>query len=301
MGKGAAFKMNWRTALELGRVSNLPTVWTNVLAGLALAGAMTLPPYIFIALMISMSLYYVGGMYLNDAFDAKHDAKERPDRPIPSGRVSAGKVFVIGFAMLGAGLATLPAATLMAGKSGQELVFGVAAGLALAVAIVFYNWRHKGRWYSPAVMGMCRALIYVSVAFVAGIGFSQDILFFSLLLLLYVAGLTVIASREAGSKSTPTWPWILVFSPTIPFLETAMKGVLGTILLALFYSICLYALYQAKRSAGRNIKKAVMALIAGIAIFDALICNLFHCPVIAVIAVGGFALTLLLQRRISGT
>jgi UbiA prenyltransferase family len=297
--------MNWRTALELGRVSNLPTVWTNVLAGLALVGAglslHTPSPFAVVFLFISMSLYYIGGMYLNDAFDAKRDAGERPGRPIPSGRVTARQVFIIAFALIGAGLATLLAASLVAGKSGQELVFSVAAGLALTGAIVFYDWRHKGRWYSPAVMGMCRALIYVSVAFALGIGFSQDILFFSLLLLLYVAGLTVIASREAGSESTPTWPWILVFSPTIPFLETAMKGVLGTILLALFYSICLYAMYQAKRSSGRSVKKAVMALIAGIAVFDALLCNLFHCPVIAVIAVGGFALTLLFQRRISGT
>ncbi len=31
--------MTWRTWLKLGRVSNLPTVWSNGLAGWALSGA----------------------------------------------------------------------------------------------------------------------------------------------------------------------------------------------------------------------------------------------------------------------
>ncbi len=95
-----------RDALILGRVSNLPTVWTNTLVGLALAGgaagdARTLP------LLLALSLFYLGGMYLNDAFDAAGDAVERPERPIPSGRVGRGTVFALGFAMLGGGLALL--------------------------------------------------------------------------------------------------------------------------------------------------------------------------------------------------
>ena len=53
--------MTWDVALRLGRVSNLPTVWTNMLAGVVLAGgqildARTLP------LMVALSLFYIGGM-----------------------------------------------------------------------------------------------------------------------------------------------------------------------------------------------------------------------------------------------
>src|SRR5262245_63491269 len=46
------------------------------------------------------SLFYSGGMALNDAFDAEIDARERPERPIPSGRVSRGTVLALGFGML---------------------------------------------------------------------------------------------------------------------------------------------------------------------------------------------------------
>lgn len=68
-------------AFRLGRVSNLPTVWSNVLAGAALAGAAGVSPPALVALMIAISLFYVGGMWLNDAFDAEIDARERPERP----------------------------------------------------------------------------------------------------------------------------------------------------------------------------------------------------------------------------
>ena len=53
--------MKWSVALALGRVSNLPTVWTNALAGVVLAGGTAgdaRVPWILLA----MSLCYAAGM-----------------------------------------------------------------------------------------------------------------------------------------------------------------------------------------------------------------------------------------------
>ena len=83
--------------LRLGRVSNLPTVWTNVLAGLVLAGGDWYEWRTFVTL-VAMSLFYVGGMYLNDYFDRSIDARERPGRPLPAAHISPHMVAVIGFA-----------------------------------------------------------------------------------------------------------------------------------------------------------------------------------------------------------
>jgi len=69
-----------RTALRLGRVSNLPTVWTNTLAGAVLAGATGFGAE-FAVMLVAFSLFYTGGMFLNDAFDAKFDAAQRAERP----------------------------------------------------------------------------------------------------------------------------------------------------------------------------------------------------------------------------
>lgn len=77
MGQARADKLTWGVALRLGRVSNVPTVWTNVAAGVALSGA-GFSVGIVAGLMLALSLFYIGGMYLNDAFDRDIDARERP-------------------------------------------------------------------------------------------------------------------------------------------------------------------------------------------------------------------------------
>ena len=86
-------------ALRLGRISNLPTVWTNTLVGVTLAGSPPFDMRVFV-LLVALSLFYIGGMFLNDAFDREFDARTRPDRPIPAGQVTAGTVFGSGFGML---------------------------------------------------------------------------------------------------------------------------------------------------------------------------------------------------------
>jgi 4-hydroxybenzoate polyprenyltransferase len=81
-------RTGFATYLKIGRVSNLPTVWTNVLAGAFLSGhAADVTTLLWV--MLAITLFYTGGMYLNDAFDADIDARERPNRPIPSGQISA--------------------------------------------------------------------------------------------------------------------------------------------------------------------------------------------------------------------
>ena len=84
--------------LILTRGSNLPTVWSNVIAGWLLAQGLRLHPpgseYAgqapdplgwggLLLLLLGVSLTYVGGMILNDAFDARWDAERRSTRPIP--------------------------------------------------------------------------------------------------------------------------------------------------------------------------------------------------------------------------
>src|ERR1041385_2213876 len=91
-----------RTLLILGRASNLPTVWSNCLAGWWLAGGGE--TWRLVLLCFVATVLYTGGMYLNDAFDAQFDLQHRPERPIPSGAVRAQMVWILGFFWLAAGL-----------------------------------------------------------------------------------------------------------------------------------------------------------------------------------------------------
>src|SRR5262245_26972916 len=127
--------------LRLGRVSNLPTVWTNVLCGMVLAGG-PIRPLALLFLVVALSLFYVGGMFLNDYYDRVIDARERPERPIPSGQIPAEEVASIGYAMMGLGLFLVAAGSHVG--TGRVASSAVVSGIALGGAIVLYNVWHKG-------------------------------------------------------------------------------------------------------------------------------------------------------------
>src|SRR5438046_9326024 len=72
----------WRTLLILGRVSNLPTVWSNCMAGWLLGGGGTV--WILVVICLGATCLYLGGLFLNDAFDVEFAREYRQARRIPS-------------------------------------------------------------------------------------------------------------------------------------------------------------------------------------------------------------------------
>lgn len=151
----------WRVYLALGRVSNLPTIWTNCMAGAALSfGALPAGRVAWVA--AATSFFYTAGMYLNDAFDAGYDRTARPERPIPRGLVMPRRVFVIGALLLAGGELLLVWAPARAYD--QPPVLAGVLGLVLAGVILYYSWRHKRDPLSALVMALCRALVYLIAA-----------------------------------------------------------------------------------------------------------------------------------------
>jgi len=179
-----------KTALALGRVSNLPTVWTNVLAGAVLAGA-SIDLMMLAWSALTLSSFYIGGMYLNDAFDRDFDAQHQPHRPIPSGRASARSVFTVGFVLLALGVI---------GVALRANTSAIAGALSLSVVIVFYNMHHKGNPFSPLLMALCRVLVYVTSGLMLGGTITPALIIGSIALLVYLIGLTFVAKRGASGQ-----------------------------------------------------------------------------------------------------
>jgi 4-hydroxybenzoate polyprenyltransferase len=287
--------MRLGTALRLGRVSNLPTTWTNVAAGLTLSGA-TFDAALGGGLCLGISCFYVGGMYLNDAFDREYDARERPERPIPSGEVRASTVFAIGFGLLAAGVAIVGALALRAGGSGWPPLL---ASLALAAVIVFYDAYHKQNPLSPLVMACNRVLVYVIAALSARPLLQLDLAWGSLALLCYLIGLTYVAKQENLRELRALWPLAFL---AVPFSYVrALGSPAGAALylaLALWLGFSLRFLFGSGR---RDVKRAVTQLIAGISLLDGLIVAAHGQPLLAAACVLGFGATLSLQRFVPGT
>jgi 4-hydroxybenzoate polyprenyltransferase len=254
--------------------------------------------------MLALSAFYIGGMYLNDAYDAEFDAKVRPDRPIPTGRIGRGQVYAIGFVLLVLGEALVAACGVVAGGSVNSAA--LIAGAILAGLIVYYNYRHKNDPLSPLIMALCRAMIYVTAAALvlpwAQLFTIQTLTWGTGALICYLIGLTYVAKQENLTEVRNLWPLLFLAAPFVyrapALIESAMAAALFLLLLA-WVAYCLTFLIVPSR---RHIPKAVTGLIAGISLLDGVLISGVG-GTVAMIAgcVAAFAATLALQRWVPGT
>lgn len=288
-----------RVYLRLGRVSNLPTVLTNVLCGMALAGAeLRLSTAALVG--FAAALFYVGGMFLNDAFDREIDARERPERPIPSGLVSAVEVFVVGYGLLGAGWLIVGLYAALAGHGAA----GVVSGALLAGAIVLYDAWHKGNPLSPLLMGACRVLVYVMAALVTTGKLDFAVLGGGLSLLFYLIGLTAIAKQENLLAVRSLWALGFLLVPFLAAITAPFTSGVGFVTYAALGGCVVHAVRLLRGTGRDRIPRAVVTLIAGISLLDAVLIAKTGAPgsgAAAALAMLGFPLTLVMQKAVKGT
>ncbi len=286
-----------RALMTLGRVSNLPTVWSNCLVALAAGGG---SPATFALTLSAASLFYLGGMYLNDAFDQEHDRLRRPARPIPSGAVSARTVWILGFLQLILGLLLwLPLLLPWGPYSLSRLSFA----LLLIAAILIYNLYHKRIRWSAWIMALCRFFLFLAAASVSDKGLSGQSLWNALSLLSYVAGLSYIA--RGGSREgllVPWWPCILLLLP-VPWAYFVSNGIHfapGMATIAAYLAWTLVAMSDLYATRSPRPDRAVSRLLAGIVLVDLMSLGLGDMGMTALL-VGCFLLALFLQRTIPAT
>ena len=280
------------TLLRLGRISNLPTVWTNVIAGTVIAGGARQTGEI-VLIALAMSAFYVGGMYLNDFFDRAIDARERPSRPIVAGEIGAGTVAAIGFGLLAVGVALMAP-------------FGLAAalwGVALAGAIVLYDVWHKGNALGPTVMGLCRALVYLAAGAAMRGHVSLALAIGGVVLAAHTAGITYAARQESLDTIGSLWPMMLVAAPLIAALPSIASGWVVPAAVALLLVADAAAVWLlARRAAPGAVPRAVSGLIAAISLIDAVaVAWAGGDPRLVLACVAGYPLTRLFQASIPGT
>ncbi len=287
-----------RIVLILGRISNLPTIWTNIAVGWFLSGGDWAPELGWITL--GMSLIYVGGMTLNDAFDAEWDRENATSRPIPSGRISLRAVWSLGSVEMLAGFLILLQLT------GIHLLF-----ISLLVLAVFlYNWLHK-RWSgSVLIMGACRALVYLgaasaAVAQINGVPIPAGIFMIAFLVVIYIAGLTLAARSEhlATAKEIGFLPRLMLTAPVIlPLIGSRMvsRDIAHYALIGLGVVGVWSWIVILRRALRERVPTGIAFAIAGIAFYDAFIVA-FSDWRAAIACLICFVLTLAAQRVIPAT
>jgi 4-hydroxybenzoate polyprenyltransferase len=180
-----------RDLAPFARLVRLPAAFTapgDVLAGAAAAGW---PMGNRTALLpLSSILIYWAGMALNDYADRELDAVERPERPIPSGAVSAGEALGVAVALSASGIA-------IAGIAGGRRSLAVA--LPLVGAVWAYDLVFKSTPLGPAAMASTRLL---DVLLGAGQGSLRRAMPAALTVATHTLGTTVLSRDEVhGSRS----------------------------------------------------------------------------------------------------
>jgi hypothetical protein len=286
---GAA-RGGFRDHLALARISNTPTTISNVLAGAALATALEFSVDLLL-IIIAIALFYTAGMYLNDILDVEIDRKQRPERPLPSGRVSMQTAWGITIGLFAIGAILLAIV-------GWGPFF---AGLVLIALIALYDAWHKGNALGPVLMALTRVLVYIVAFYAFASEATWELAIWCLVMLAYVAGLTYIAKTESLPGVGRYWPLATVLLPAVVAVIMEPTDVL---VWSLAVALVLWVAHSASfayRTTNRQVGGAIARLIAGISLLDALVLATHEAWWGVLIAMLCLAVTMFLQRYIKGT
>jgi 4-hydroxybenzoate polyprenyltransferase len=271
-----------RAWMVLGRISNLPTVWSNCLAGCFLGGWNA--PGAIALLCLGSSLLYVGGMFLNDVCDVNFDTQFRPERPIVSGALTWRRATIATVILFSAGLILI-----------ATINFRSAAwAVSLTILIVIYDLVHKKIPIAPLLMAGCRFLLYLTAAAAGMVGITPRSVLFASVLGIYVAGLSYVARGESRPAASSTIFWLLLFAPVIAALSLTPSFAPA------FWSLPLILCIVGAKKAGREgVGRTVSLLLAGIVLVDLIVVST-SAPMIAICFLL-FGVTLWFQRHIPAT
>lgn len=293
--------INLKAYLQLTRPANIITAIADILLGFAASGSIEKfslyateikePSNLGWLCLATIGLYG-GGVVFNDVFDAELDAIERPERPIPSGKVPIFNAQLLGIGLLTFGIAAAAQVSLL------------SAGIAglIAFSAVFYDGIGKHQlFFGPINMGLCRGL-NVLLGISAGTFATQHIWLF-LIPIIYISAITTISRGEvSGSNHRELKIGLVLYSLVfvllfylnfinagVWYLQLAFVLLLGWVILRpLFLAIA----DPIPQKIGKAVKMGVIALI----ILDASLAVAYAGPLYALFMLTLLPISFLLAR-----
>lgn len=262
-----------KSFLELVRLPNLFTAMADIMAAGWIVSGLTGHPFSIelVFLLLASALLYACGLIFNDYFDYEIDKKERPERPLPSGRISKQAALYIG-------LSLLPLALLLAALVN---VVSLVIAVVLTLFILLYDRVAKHNYfYGPLTMGMCRLLNLL-------LGFSlvTDQLienwWISLISLVYIFTVTFLARAEVGEGTYPVRVKVMATIVVLSSLAVLLIGDWDNLYISII-AILLFLIWTfkgirlaLKSPTAKYIRKAVGTCIVGLPLLVAALATPF--------------------------
>ena len=277
--------------LQLTRPANLVTAIADIFAGMAIA-QFTFSSFTPGFLIISTLGLYGGGVVMNDVFDAKLDSIERPERPIPSGKVPLKSAAVLGLSLLFLGIIS---AALFSLESGM-------IAFLIAVLTILYNRFAKHHVFlGPLTMGMCRGANLILGMSVLPESIEKWGLI-AILPIAYIGAITLISQDEVhGGKRrtlyTAAMLYLIVLTAQL-IISQQQGNVLFTLPFVFLHAWLIgRPLWNAVQNPiGPMIGKAVKAGVVSLIVMNASWCVAFGLWPIALLVLALLPLSILLAR-----
>ena len=313
--------------LQLCRAPNVFTALADVAMGFLVANAARLhgelwePVGGLVCLLLASALLYTAGMVLNDVYDYEVDARERPARPLPSGRISRSRAQRVGYAMLIGGVALGWLAALVVETTADPIWRSGAVATLLAVCVVGYDAVFKKTVAGPLLMGLCRflnVLLGMSLTAVGALtpfGWDASHLLVAGGIGVYIVGVTWFARTEARESNRA----LLILGVVLMAAGVAMLAVFPRFdtvgvrqyfleqtwvwpaaLFLLTFSILRRCLVAVAYPSPPQVQAAVKHCILSLIVLDAAVCLMVAGP-LAVLVLALLAPTLLLGKWVYST
>jgi len=266
-----------RQYFQLVRFPGIFTAFTNVLLGYFLVQGDTFGLHLLGPLLTTSGCLFLAGMSLNDYFDKKIDKKERPERPIPSGKVSPKNA-------LSLGIIFLIIANIFSIFVGLEAVL-----VTITMSVLIFSYDFKIKNFPVIGVLTLSSVRFLNVILGTSIAFNLEIVYIAIPLAIFVAGISVLARTESSSYSRKSEMLNLIFilstivSTVIIIFDKitiVSLGFLGLFIISVFFPYVLF-----KNSAEKSVQKKITYQILAIMILDGVIISAFSELSYAVVAI----------------
>ncbi len=292
--------MKWHSILLIIRPANVVTAISDILAGIAIVGLFM--PNIFsnslildiLLLVLSTSCLYAGGIVFNDIFDYPKDKINRPERVIPSNRLSLSEAKKLGLLLFIIGI-------------GTAFLVSVFSGIiAIAICLCALSYDKYAKHHTvlgPINMGLCRGLNLI-----LGMSLASDLelnfYFIAIMPFIFVSAITLTAQKETKGKNKIAIVIAMVLDALIVLgfwlmhknFDFLINNAL--IFIALWYGINTYAkvnaiVHNKPKLIMKAVKVAVLSLILLNACYVAGFCSVY----MAILVIGLLPISLFLAKK----
>jgi 4-hydroxybenzoate polyprenyltransferase len=221
-----------------------------------------------VLLLLASACLYSSGMVWNDYFDQEQDYRERPFRPLPSGRVTPGEAVRLACGLMLAGVVF----AYLAGTT------AFTVSLFVVAAIILYDRWLKRFWAGPIGMGACRFLNVLLGLSIAGSIPMPWGLHLALVVGLYIAGVTWLARTEARMSAQSALQgaaWVMLGSLMLALplpvqtVESAASPLFPYLLVLLGFLLGLPISKAIASPTPTNVQNAVKRCLMGLILLDA--------------------------------